>query len=141
MIDDFLSILEEYKLDVTLAFRALLPAAVGDASGLRRQLGTNATALDGWLERWLARVAIGNSNAKSDTTRLEIMRHANPAYIARNYQVEAALSAAVNTGDLAPFERLLAVLQHPFDERIEDAEFERPASIEETAGYRTYCGT
>jgi serine/tyrosine/threonine adenylyltransferase len=145
LIDDFLGFLEQQKLDFTLTFRALLPAAVGDRSRLDRLLGTDVIAQDEWLERWLARLSNtssnANSNANSNATRLEVMRHANPAYIARNHQVEAALSAAVNEGDLAPFERLLAVLQSPFDERIEDAEFERPASIEETSGYRTYCGT
>jgi len=65
----------------------------------------------------------------------------NPLYIARNHQVEAALAAAVDEADFAPFERLLAVLQHPFDEREEDQAFSRPAPAEQTACYKTFCGT
>ena len=40
--------------------------------------------------------------------------------------VEAALDAAVEHNDLAPFERLLAVIQSPFDERAADAEYGEP---------------
>ncbi len=69
------------------------------------------------------------------------MRTANPAYIARNHLVEAALEAAVEHDDLAPMHRLLAVIANPFDERADDAAYARPAPPEVTADYRTYCGT
>jgi uncharacterized protein YdiU (UPF0061 family) len=69
------------------------------------------------------------------------MKHANPCYIARNHQVEHALEAAVEDQDLAPFERLIAVLQQPFDARDEDAEFAEPAPLAVTASYQTFCGT
>ena len=44
------------------------------------------------------------------------MDRVNPVYIPRNHHVEEALAAATD-GDLGPFERLLDVLAHPFDER------------------------
>ena len=44
------------------------------------------------------------------------MDRVNPVYIARNHHVEEALAAAT-AGDLEPFERLLDVLERPFDER------------------------
>ena len=69
------------------------------------------------------------------------MTRANPVYIPRNHLVEAALSAAVGQGDLAPFERLLAVLTRPFDARADDAAFALPAPAEQTARYQTFCGT
>ena len=45
------------------------------------------------------------------------MRAVNPAYIPRNHLVEAALNAAIERDDFAPFEQLLEVLSRPFDER------------------------
>jgi uncharacterized protein YdiU (UPF0061 family) len=69
------------------------------------------------------------------------MKHANPCYIPRNHRVEAALDAAVDHNDLVPFERLLAVIRAPFDERPADAEYAEPAPSEFTTSYMTFCGT
>jgi serine/tyrosine/threonine adenylyltransferase len=55
--------------------------------------------------------------------------------------VEAALSAAVENDDLVPFERLLAVLLHPFDEQPNAAIYALPALADQSIGYRTFCGT
>jgi len=64
----------------------------------------------------------------------------NPLYIPRNHRVEHALSAAVDEADMAPFERLLQVLKHPFEWRDGLEEFERPNPDADTA-YKTFCGT
>ncbi len=66
---------------------------------------------------------------------------ANPLYIPRNHLVEEALEAASERGDLAPFERLLAVVQNPFEEQPGLGRYASPASAEQQAGYRTFCGT
>jgi serine/tyrosine/threonine adenylyltransferase len=136
LIDDFLSLLEQNKVDFTQAFSALAPAVQGSSTGLHSLIEANQGALDDWLARWLVSLPV-----TTRTASLEAMRLANPTYIARNFRVEAALDAAVNDNDLAPFERLLAVLQRPFDERREDAEFAQSASAEQSAGYQTFCGT
>ncbi|MFA7558466.1 MAG: hypothetical protein WCZ20_11770, partial [Hydrogenophaga sp.] len=59
----------------------------------------------------------------------------------RNHLVENALDAATGSMDLRPFERLLAVVTRPYDERPEDALCALPGSAEQTEGYRTFCGT
>ena len=69
------------------------------------------------------------------------MALANPVYIARNHKVEEALSAATERSDLGPFERLLEVLQHPFDARPGNESLAEPAPAEVTACYKTFCGT
>jgi uncharacterized protein YdiU (UPF0061 family) len=68
------------------------------------------------------------------------MRRVNPAFIPRNHRVEAALSAAVELGDYAPFETLLHVLSRPFDDQPEFAAFTEPAP-EGQGCYQTFCGT
>ena len=88
-----------------------------------------------WHWRWRAR------QPHRSTACLGAMTRANPCYIPRNHQVEAALEAAVERQDLQPFNRLLAVLERPFDPRPEDAAYAEPAPPEVTACYRTFCGT
>ena len=56
------------------------------------------------------------------------MRRVNPAFIPRNHRVEAALNAASERGDFKPFRRLLEILQRPYDDQPEAAEYGRPPS-------------
>jgi uncharacterized protein YdiU (UPF0061 family) len=138
LISDWLDLLQAQRADFTLAHRRLADAArTGDATALRR-LFADPAALDAWLQRWQAHAAIDGAALGA---RAEQMRLANPLYIPRNHQVEAALAAAVEQGDQGPFERLLAVLQQPFDARPGLAAYEEPAAAEAMTGYRTFCGT
>ena len=131
---DFLELLRLRKIDFTNGFRALYDAASGQDAPLR-QLFAEDTHFAEWLTVWRAR------QPQRSAQQLVTMKHANPCYIARNHQVENAIEAAVEDQDLAPFERLLAVLQQPFDARDEDAEFAEPAPFAVTACYQTFCGT
>ncbi|MDX1998781.1 MAG: YdiU family protein [Thermoanaerobaculia bacterium] len=135
---DYLKLLADHRVDFTLGFRRLNDAVAGDEAPLRVLFGKAAEALEPWLDRWRARVHRGVTDSAE---RLAVMARANPIYIPRNHRVEAALAAAVEHGDLAPFQRLLEVLQRPFDERAEDLAFAEPAPAAETARYRTFCGT
>ncbi len=132
--NDYLQLLQTHRIDYTLGFRRLMDAATGDDAPLQALFGQAQPQLTAWLERWRQR-----TGAREDTVAK--LRAVNPLYIARNHQVEAALAAAVDEADFAPFERLLAELQHPFDEREEDQAFSRPAPAEQTACYKTFCGT
>ncbi len=142
---DFLKTMEGQEgrpgADFTQAFRCLSDAAeAADVSreGWLRKLYADAAALDAWLPRWRARL---NSESASPAQRAQAMRAVNPVYIPRNHKVEEALAAAVDLGDYAPFEKLLTVLQRPFDEQIEFAAYAHPAPASESAGYQTFCGT
>ncbi len=129
LAEHFLAALEAGRADYTLAFRHLARAATGDEGPLRALFG-DVALLDAWLPRWRARGAASP----------EALRAKNPGFIARNHRVEEALGAAEG-GNLAPFEALLAVLARPFDDHPEFAALAEPASVEETQGYRTFCGT
>ena len=67
------------------------------------------------------------------------MRRANPAVIARNHRVEAALDAAV-AGDLDPLDALLQALADPWNERPEADDYTRPPEPHEVVR-QTFCGT
>ena len=131
---DFLELLHQRKIDFTNSFRALYDAANGQAAPLHQLFGDDAQFTH-WQNAWQAR------QPERSAGLIETMKHANPCYIARNHQVENALEAAVEDQDLAPFERLLSVLQQPFDARPEDAAYAEPAPLAVTANYQTFCGT
>jgi uncharacterized protein YdiU (UPF0061 family) len=59
--------------------------------------------------------------------------------IPRNHRVEEALDAAEG-GDLAPFERLLAVLRQPFEETAANGPY-RAGPPADFGPYTTFCGT
>ncbi|MCZ2341946.1 MAG: YdiU family protein [Bacteroidales bacterium] len=88
-----------------------------------------------WHARWQARLA--HEGTTPEAARAA-MRQVNPVVIPRNHQVEAVLAAA-ETGDLAPLQALLAVLQSPFVWTAHHAAYQSPPDHEQ--GYRTFCGT
>ncbi|WP_210541996.1 YdiU family protein [Rhodoferax sp. PAMC 29310] len=137
LAQDFLGSMQGQGVDFTQAFRALASAAKGQPESLRA-LYLDAQALDAWLPRWQERAVTSN---RTLAARAQAMNAVNPAYIPRNHRVEEALDAAVKRGDFTPFERLLAVLQHPFDERPEFSDYAQSAPAEVAVGYRTFCGT
>ncbi|WP_207798526.1 protein adenylyltransferase SelO [Klenkia marina] len=125
LVSDLQALLEANHPDHTGFFRALGAAARGDAEPVR-ELVLDLAGLDAWLERWRA--------AGPDA---EAMERVNPVYAPRNHLVQEALDAAT-TGDLAPFDQLVEVLRHPYDER---PGLERYAAPGPDATYVTYCGT
>lgn len=133
LIEDFLTMLHRERLDFTQAFRALYTLA-------SRQIETapffsHVPEFAAWRQRW------ETSRPKFSDALLEAMRLANPCYIPRNHQVEAALEAAVDSGDLSPLKNLLAVVEQPFNESPAYSAYGNPAPQEFTAGYQTFCGT
>jgi len=138
LVSDWLDLLQAQRADFTLSHRRLADFARSSEASALRSLFADTAALDAWLHRWQARAA---SESAAPNARAEQMRLANPLYIPRNHQVEAALAAAVEQGNQGPFERLLSVLQQPFDARSGLTAYEQPASAEAMTGYRTFCGT
>ncbi len=137
LIEDFLSTMAEQRVDFTLAFRHLSAALYGNEEPLRA-LWMEPTGIAAWLVRWRDRLARDGAPPEEQA---EVQRLANPIYIPRNHQVEIALKAAVEHEDLAPLDRLLTVLSHPFDEQPDAAAYALPATADQAAGYRTFCGT
>lgn len=131
---DLLDLMARNGADFTLTFRTLADEFDGERRA--RDLFIDPTAFDGWQQRWHERLAREPEHAD---TRASRMRLINPKYIARNHQVEAAITAAYN-GDLDPFQRLIAVLARPFDEQVENELFAQPPTHEERV-LQTFCGT
>lgn len=144
LVESWLDLLHAQQVDFTLAWRHLAAAASGDEQALRA-LFSGQPGLNRWLERWRARCAAEDAGYNGDrppgVVRAEAMRRVNPWLIPRNHRVEAALAAASDSGDLAPFEALLNALQTPFQENPAHAHFAEPAPSGFMTEYRTFCGT
>jgi len=130
LAQSFLKLLTDNGTDHTLAFRGL-------GEGTVRGLFEEPAGFDAWETTWRARLA---AEPGDDAARRIAMAAANPLYIPRNHKVEETLAAAIEDGDFAPFEALLAVLAHPFDERPGLAAYAAPPDGP-PGNYRTYCGT
>jgi uncharacterized protein YdiU (UPF0061 family) len=138
LAQDLLDRMAENEADFTLTFRALADAAASEtADAPLRALFKDPTAFDAWATAWRARLA---EDAVAPEARRAAMRAANPAFIPRNHQVERAIEAAVQRNDFHPFEALLAVLAHPFDDQPEAASYALPPQPEERV-LATFCGT
>jgi uncharacterized protein YdiU (UPF0061 family) len=126
------------EADFTLTFRRLAHAAENPAGDTAlTELFTQSSEIGSWLRDWRQRL---ESDPQSPAERAANMRRVNPAFIPRNHRVEAALTAASEHGDMAPFHQLLAVLQRPFDDQPEFAEYEQPAPPSDVP-FQTFCGT
>ncbi|MFZ1476300.1 MAG: YdiU family protein [Sphingorhabdus sp.] len=135
LVLDLLKAMEAGKADFTLLFRSLSQAQAGDDTAALA-LFEDLSGFDLWLVQWHERLA---RDPQSTAERTAAMEAVNPLYIARNHKVEEALASA-NGGNYAPFFSLLEVVQNPYIERVEWANYALPAP-DGTEEYVTFCGT
>lgn len=138
LVRDLLDAMHQQAADYTLTFRRLCDAAdAGGTNAEARTLFQDPAAFDNWAVRWRARL---ERDPQSSQQRAAGMRSVNPAFIPRNHRVEEALHAAVEEDDLAPFERLRAVLERPYEDQPQMAAYADPPEPSDEA-YQTFCGT
>ena len=138
LADELLERMAANGADFTLTFRRLCDAAVQRerAQGVRA-LFADPHAYDVWEVKWRRRL---EEEPAPGERRAELMGAANPLYIPRNHLVEAVIQAAVGQQDFEPFERLLAVVTRPYEERPGLEAYATPARPEECVR-QTFCGT
>jgi uncharacterized protein YdiU (UPF0061 family) len=125
LAQDLLTVAAGQGVDYTLLFRDL-------ADVVRGQNVARLVGFDDWLLRYKARRALGATDAAA-------MDAVNPLYILRNHLVEAALSDAAQ-GDMAAFDRLLAVTAQPFALQTGAEDYAKPAPAS-FGDHVTFCGT
>ena len=138
LAQDLLQRMARNGADFTLTFRRLSDASIStDADAAVRSLFADPAAYDDWAHRWRRRLAEDGGDAGD---RVAAMRVASPAFIPRNHLVEEALSAAVNNGEFAPFERLLTVLCRPYEDQPDFGHYANPPRPDQVVR-QTFCGT
>ncbi|PPD29148.1 MAG: hypothetical protein CTY20_07335 [Hyphomicrobium sp.] len=141
LAQDLLDAMAAAGADFTQTFRRLTELATDTSASEKlddlRKLFADTTAIDLWIARWLARIAV---EASTPAARAAIMRRANPVFIPRNHLVAEAIAEAVENDDFGAFERLLRVLSRPYDDQPEFARYALPPKPEEVVR-ATFCGT
>jgi uncharacterized protein YdiU (UPF0061 family) len=114
LIDDLMRLMAADHADFTIAFRRLAGA---DAAA--RDVFVDREAFDAWALRYRARLALESSD---DAERAGRMNRVNPKFVLRNHLAQTAIERA-QQGDFSEVQRLLQVLEHPFDEQPEHAAY------------------
>jgi len=116
LLSELFAQLYEKETDYTLFFRnlAAVPLDAGDDAALLKPLqdafyAEPAGGLAAWLRKYALRV-------KDEPRRAERMNKANPKYVFRNYLAQLAIDA-LEKGDTSVMDRLLKVLERPYDEQ------------------------
>ena len=114
LIDDLLKRMAADKADFTITFRHLagFDSTPGASNDPLRDLFLEREAFDAWGQRYAERL---RSEASADAGRALRMNRSNPKFVLRNHLAEVAIQNA-QAGDFSEVERLLKVLQRPFDE-------------------------
>jgi len=119
---ELFELLAKVETDFTLFFRnlPLVPREASDAATLVAPLRRafyepidpeHEERVAAWLRRYLQR-------AKGVEDRAARMNAVNPKYVFRNYLAQQAIDALA-AGDASVLERLMRVLEHPYDEQPE----------------------
>jgi uncharacterized protein YdiU (UPF0061 family) len=119
LVDALLRRMVADRADYTITWRRLaeFSTAPGANNAGVRDLFIDRAAFDGWAQDYAARLRLEGSD---DAARAVRMRRINPKFVLRNHLAEAAIEAA-QRGDFGETQRLLQVLQRPFDEQPEHA--------------------
>lgn len=139
LVDALLLLMAEHGTDFTLTFRRLAELADPSTAGSCRYELPDAFAP--WLSHWQARLTL---EPASSAERRAQMLAINPLVIPRNHQIEAAIRAAEDRDDFAPFHQLVERLGHPFDDDPHDHDGIHDYALSprpEQVVARTFCGT
>lgn len=131
LIEELEQVLQVAETDMTIFFRKLALMETGEDTSAKsdRQLleplreayyedifqSEHLGDIAAWLRRYSERTRLDRLDADA---RRSLMNRNNPKYILRNYLSQEAIDAAAE-GDLSKLERLLKVIQKPYDEQAE----------------------
>ncbi len=119
LADGLLRRMAQDRADFSITFRRLagFDSAPGAANAALRDLFVDRAAFDAWAVGYGERL---RAEASEDAERAQRMNRVNPKYVLRNHLAETAIESA-RQGDSSEVQRLLRVLQRPFDEQPEHA--------------------
>ncbi len=110
LIDSTLKLLAAHQIDHTIFWRRLCDFSTPTGRESVRDLFLDRAAFEAWAAPYTARLDQQDTHASN-----ALMRKINPKYILRNHLGEQAIRAA-GVQDYSEVEKLLHVLQSPFDE-------------------------
>ena len=119
LVDDLLRLMAADRCDFTITFRRLagFDTSAGAPNQGVRDVFVDRSAFDAWAVRYAERLGREHS---VDAGRALAMNRINPKFVLRNHLADTAIRAA-QAGDFSETQRLLEVLERPFDEQDADA--------------------
>jgi uncharacterized protein YdiU (UPF0061 family) len=114
-----LVLMEQDAVDYTILFRTLSDSSLRKGS---RDLFVDREAFDAWLAGYERCLEVENRDAGE---RDAAMKACNPVYVLRNHLAETAIRMAEDDRDYTEIDRLMQLLQNPFDDH---------------AGFEAYAG-
>lgn len=130
LIETLLNSLAENQVDYTIFFRNLCTFNEHsfDKNSSQKQsnhtslrnLFLNRDAFDSWAKTYSERLTEEN---RTTTDRQAAMLRVNPKYVFRNYMAEIAIRKAEDEQDYSEIDKLLKLLQSPFDEHPDCEEY------------------
>jgi len=132
LVSSLLAAMAEIGADFTGTFAGLADAAETPAASSPFTAGPLAV----WHVDWRARLG---RQPQPLARAAALMRQSNPLVIPRNHLVEEALAAAA-AGEMAPFEKLLDAVTHPYADTPSNQPY-REGPPPGCGPYRTFCGT
>ncbi len=129
-----LSQMQQSQTDYTCFFRQLcdLERDNNQANPTLKDMFLEPERFDQWLKDY--RQAL-RQYAPPDMSRQIDMKQANPKYVLRNHMAQLAIEKAEQEKDYSEIDRLIRLLQNPFDEHAEMQGYANPApeSVEQIA--------
>jgi uncharacterized protein YdiU (UPF0061 family) len=115
LFDDMFTLMAANHVDFTQFYRRLadLQLEQPEHDAPVRDLFIDRAGFDAWALQYRARL---RGEGSVDSARRAAMNAVNPKYVLRNYLAQVAIEQAQN-GDYSGVHKLLAVLEHPFDEQ------------------------
>lgn len=120
LVGRLLDLMKNGRVDYTLFFRTLGGFRQGERNEPLRDMFLDREAFDAWSADYAARLA---QEGSIDAERRGRMDQVNPKYVLRNYMAEIAIAKAAADKDFSEIDRLLELLQRPFDEHEHMAEY------------------
>jgi uncharacterized protein YdiU (UPF0061 family) len=122
ILNNWLGLLIKDKRDYTNSFRLLSDYMPEQSDNVILDHFVDRQAANIWLQTYKQRLL---KQQESNEQRQSRMKAHNPKYILRNYLVQQAIESA-EKGDFGDFNRLLEVLEQPFEDNPEFAEYASP---------------
>ena len=124
LIAELLTLMTKAGADYTLTFRGL--SDPGEAwLTLLAPVQAEATA---WLTKYRARMA--EEGDRPDAVRIGAMNAVNPRYVLRNWVAEVAIRGVEDQNDAGPLDRILRLVQSPYEAHPGEEAFAQPPAPE-----------
>ncbi len=124
IVHQLLQLLTAEHRDYSTFFRALAETEKEERSCKLRDDFVDRDAFDSWFKVYRQRLL---QEDQTDQQRHNAMNRINPKYILRNYLAQQAIDAAVKEDNFSEVDKLLTLVQNPFDDHPGMEEYAKPA--------------